>query len=222
MGGLGSNGGKDLEDLCVSLSVDELCGSLCGGGKVLLDEDGGLLRDEGLSADLSSLKEDGLTSGGLEVVGEESADLSDYGGGILVLTDLCLELVVLLLSLSVEGRNLKLVALDFLLLLVHDALDDLSLGVQGSLQLSLKLDLHGVGLSQVLIEHTDVHVTSILEVTVVSIILSLLGNVLVLQVTQGTKKSVKGLTGLHLKPDGVEQSSSEGRGVNLLDQLNNL
>lgn len=110
--------------------MDELGSLLGGGGKVLLDENGGLGGNESLVVDLSALEEDGLTFRGLEVLGKDLAHLSDDGSGLLVLTNLLLEFFLLLFSVIVEVVEVLVVASELSLLGVHDALEHLTGGVQ--------------------------------------------------------------------------------------------
>jgi len=59
------------------------------------------------------------------------------------------------------------------------------LGIQGTLKFSLQNNSSLSTLGKILIKGLDVDVTSILEISVLSIVFSLLSNVSVFQVTQG-------------------------------------
>ena len=110
--------------------MDELGDSLGSIIEVLLNKGSGFLCHESLGVNLSSLDEDSLSMGSLKVLGEESADFGNNGSSFFVFTDLSFEFVVFLLSFSIEFRDFKFISLDFLLLLAHDALDDVSLRVE--------------------------------------------------------------------------------------------
>lgn len=61
------------------------------------------------------------------------------------------------------------------------------------------------------------NVASVLEIVVLAIILLLFGDVSVLKIVKSVQESFKGLVSLELEPNGVEQGSAEGSGINLLD-----
>jgi len=154
------------------------------------------------------LKEDGFSFSG-EVLGEESANLSDDGGGLFVFTNLLFELLLLLSSFGIEVVEVLVVAGELLALGVDDSLKDLSGWVEVSFELGLKDDLLVVGLSKVLVKSGDIVVAGSLEFLVVSIVLLLLSNQLVFKSTEGLEECVKGVVGLQLKLDGIKKGSSE-------------
>lgn len=131
---------------------------------MLLDQDDAFVGQFGLVVDfLGFLDEHALSSGGLEVFGEDSSAFGDDGGGFVVLKDLLFELFGFLGSGLIEGCDVSVVLSDFSLLLLLDASEDFSSWVEFSLEFGLKLDSLGVGFSDILIVGGDVVIAGFLE-----------------------------------------------------------
>jgi len=82
--------------------------------------------------------------------------LGDDLGGLVVIADGILELLLLFGSLGIKVVDVLLDSLDLLGLGVDDSGEDGSLGVELSLELGLKLDSEGLSLSNLLVELADV------------------------------------------------------------------
>lgn len=110
---------------------------------MLLDESSSVLVDDHLSGLLHLLAflDEFFV---LDVIGEESSGFGDDCGGLLVLSDLLLELLVLFSSGGVKLVKVSLVSLDFGLLLGNQVLEDLSLRIELSLESGFELDLLSV------------------------------------------------------------------------------
>jgi hypothetical protein len=154
LGGLGGDGGEDLEQLGIGLSVDELADSLGVGLEVLLDQSSAGSGDLGFVVDFALLDERGT----FDVVGEESSGFGDNGSGFLVFSDLFLEDFGLLGSGGVNLVDGMLVFSDLSLLGLLDGLVDLSLGVELALESGFELDSLGVALGDFVVVGSDVHV----------------------------------------------------------------
>jgi hypothetical protein len=89
---------------------------------------------------LSLLDENGFTSGGLEVVGEDSSAFGDDGGGFVVLENSDIEFFSFLGSDGIEFGNISLEGSDFPGLLVDKAGEDFSSGVEFSLESGFESD----------------------------------------------------------------------------------
>lgn len=126
LSGLGGDGGEDLEQFGIGLSVYELADSLGVGLEVLLDQSGSLGGDFSISADLALLDERGT----LDVISEESSGFSDDGGGFLVLSHFGFEDFSFLGSLGINLVDGLLVFSDLSLLGLLNSLEDFSLGVE--------------------------------------------------------------------------------------------
>jgi len=108
---------------------------------------------------------------------------------------------------------------NFLGLGVDDALEDGSLGIEGSFKLGFKLDAVGVGLSDLLIETSEVVVATVLVVTVIAIVFLLVSNEAVFKGTEGFKECIKGITSLQLNEKGLEDGVSESCGIDSVDNV---
>lgn len=114
--------------------MGELGSSLDSNLEVLLEELDTLSGELSLGVDLSgSLDECFLTSGGLEVIGEESSAFRDDGGGLFVFSDFLLELSVLFFSLGIEFISLFVVSVKLSLLGSNQTLEDFLSGEEVTL-----------------------------------------------------------------------------------------
>lgn len=101
-------------------------------------------------------------------------------------------------------------------------MDDGSAGVEIAFELGFEGNALSIGVGDVAIVGRDVGIACILVVTVDGIVFLLLSIVAVLKVGEGLEETVKGVTSLHLEPDGVEEGLAERSGVDLVEELNAL
>ena len=137
-----------------------------------------------------------------------------------MLSDLLFEFGVLLSSGGIEFVDLLLVVLDFLGLSIDDAGHDGSSGVEVSFEFGFELDSLGGAFGEVLIVGGDVGVAGGLEVPVGGVGFLLFGDVPVLQIVEGANEGVKGVSGLELECDRIEQGLSECGGIDSVDESN--
>jgi hypothetical protein len=204
---------EDLEDACKALSVLEFVSSSQTFLHLLLHHRDGFGGEFGWGGTLL-LEERGSFHFRLE----KSSHFSDDGCGLLMLSNQGFELIVSFGSSSIEFIDLSLVVLDFLGLRSDDSLHYGSSGVKVSLEFSFELDSLGVAFGQILIVGSDVSVAGRLEIVVRSIGFLLFSNVSVFQIVKCGEKGVQGVTCLQLEVDRVEQSLSEGSGVDSVDK----
>lgn len=171
---------------------------------------------------LSSLYEDGLSGGGLEIFSEDGSALGDDGGGLVVLKDLLFELLILFCSVLVEFNDVCFQAGEFLLLHSDDGREDLSSWVKITFEFSLKSDSLLVGVCKVGIVCFNVDIATHLIISVSSVVLLLFSDVPVLKVGQGGEESIQRIASLQLKVDGIKDGSSESALVNSLDDSLNV
>lgn len=100
---------------------------------------------------LALLDEDGLSSWGLEVFGEDSSAFGDDRGSFVVLEDLQFEFGVLFSSLVVEFDNIGFKAVEFLGLGADDTSEDFSSGVEITFEFSFESDSLRVTVGEVLV-----------------------------------------------------------------------
>lgn len=141
---------------------------------------------------VGSLNEGFFSSGGLQVVGEETSAFRDDSSGFFVFSNFLFEFGVLFFSFSIKLISVFVVILEFSILGLNDSLVDLLSGVKVSFELCLKNDSLSVAISQILIESFDVHVASTLEISVCCIVFLLLSNISFLKIIKGSKESLKG------------------------------
>jgi len=137
-----------------------------------------------------------------------------------VFSDLLFEFGVLFSSGCIEFVDLLLVVLNFLGLSIDDTGHDGSSGVEVSFEFSLELDSLGGAFSEVLIVGGDVSIAGGLEIPVCGVGFLLFGDVSVLQIVEGADEGIKGVSGLELECDRIEQGLSEGGGIDSVDESN--
>ena len=112
---------------------------------------------------LGLLDEHTFTSGGLEVLSEDSSAFGDDGGGFIMFKDLLFKFFSFFSSGLVKSGHVSVVLGHFSFLLFDDSSEDFSLGVEFSFELGFELDSQCGALSDVFIVGGDVVIAGFLE-----------------------------------------------------------